>query len=79
MARDYTPYMLALVLMFFIVGIGIIVQTKAKGTQCLIRPLETGTEIYEKATGAELTCTCSFNNPRFPPFIVTKNGTTPIR
>jgi len=69
-----------LVSIFALLGVMIyfIIVITSEGTQCYASPLLYATKHYEEAVQSPLTCTCSFANPRYAPFIVSKEGFAPI-
>lgn len=71
--------LLLIIAAFFVFILAILfLQLRSDGTQCLADPGKYFLKVGYKATGHNMTCTCSFNSERYIPFIIDDTGLTPI-
>jgi len=61
-------------LVIIFVAIYLIFFLKGQSNQCMSNPMVYGIKIFEKDNNAQITCTCSSDNPKVASVIITSSG-----
>ena len=73
--KAYNWFLYFILLVLCTIAIITIVIIRDDGVLCQMRPLEYGVAKISEQSKDNLLCSCSFQNPRYAPFIVSQNGT----